>query len=307
MAGVGGTGLGQTAAADAFAEELRNPAKRPAHAPAATRGRRFGRIGPNLVLIACAIFFLAPLLSMARSALQNVLVVKLGWSTLFDGWSFDSITASFKAKNFSSTLLLSLRLALGTVLLTLGLLIPTALLVHIKLPKARGVIEFMTLLPYMVPPIALVAGVLGFIRPNARWFIASNYSLIPFYVIFALPFTYRSIDAGIRAIDVRTLIDASRSLGAGWGTTFLRALLPNLRSAIISSSFLTATVVLGEFTMAQVMLKRTFPTFTAEYGRSNARGGLGLALLTLVFTTALLGVLTVLTRRKGRGDSVTRF
>jgi putative spermidine/putrescine transport system permease protein len=306
MASIGTGGPGTIAAADAYAEALRDRPNTPA--PSAKGGRRFGRLGPNVVLIVCAIFFLAPLLSMARGALQNVLVVKLGWSTLFKGWSLDSITASFKAKNFGSTLLLSLRLALGTVLLTLGLLIPTALLVHIKLPKARGIIEFMTLLPYMVPPIALVAGVLGFIRPNARWFIASNYSLIPFYVIFALPFTYRSIDAGIRAIDVRTLIDASRSLGAGWVTTFMRALLPNLRSAIISSSFLTATVVLGEFTMAQVMLKRTFPTFTAEYGRSNARGGVGLALLTLVFTTALLGVLTLLTRRKGTfSDSSVRF
>jgi putative spermidine/putrescine transport system permease protein len=270
--------------------------------------RQFGRLGPNLVLIVCAIFFLAPLLALARNALQNMLVVKLGWSTLFKGWSFDSITASFQAKGFTTTLLLSVRLAIGTVLLTLALLIPTALFVHVKLPKARAIIEFMTLLPYMVPPIALVAGVIGFIRPNARWFIASNYSLIPFYVILALPFTYRSIDAGIRAIDVRTLIDASRSLGAGWGTTFMRALLPNLRSAVISSSFLTATVVLGEFTMAQVLLKRTFPQFTAEYGRSNARGGSGLALLTLVATTALLGLLTVLTRRKGtRADSSVRF
>jgi putative spermidine/putrescine transport system permease protein len=301
-----GSGSGQIAAADAYAQVLRE--RPPSPAKSAKRGRRFGRLGPNLVLIVCAIFFLAPLLSMARGALQNVLVVKLGWSTLFKGWSFDSITGAFKEKDFGSTLTLSLRLALGTVVLTLGLLIPTALLVHVKLPKARGLIEFMTLLPYMVPPIALVAGVIGFIRPNARWFIASNYSLIPFYAILALPFTYRSIDAGIRAIDVRTLIDASRSLGAGWGTTFLRALLPNLRSAVISSSFLTATVVLGEFTMAQVLIKRTFPTFTAQYGRSNARGGVGLALLTLVFTTALLGVLTVLSRRKGTSsDSSVRF
>jgi putative spermidine/putrescine transport system permease protein len=307
MAGVGGFGgPGQIVGDEAIIDLVNKQPKRPV--PLARSGRRFGRLGPNIVLIACAIFFLAPLLSMARGALQNVLVVKLGWSTLFKGWSFDSITGAFKEKDFGSTLTLSLRLALGTVVLTLGLLIPTALLVHVKLPKARGLIEFMTLLPYMVPPIALVAGVIGFIRPNARWFIASNYSLIPFYAILALPFTYRSIDAGIRAIDVRTLIDASRSLGAGWGTTFLRALLPNLRSAVISSSFLTATVVLGEFTMAQVLIKRTFPTFTAQYGRSNARGGVGLALLTLVFTTALLGVLTVLSRRKGTSsDSSVRF
>ena len=268
------------------------------HAP-----RRVGRLGPNVVLVVALLFFVMPLLSMARFALQNVQIFQLNWSNLFDKWSLDGITKSFSDPRFGPTLTLSLKLALGTVVLTQMLLIPTALLVHTKLPRARPAIEFVTLLPYMVPPIALVTGVIGFIRPNARWFIASNYSLIPFYVILALPFTYRAIDAGIRAIDVRTLIDASRSLGAGWGTTMFRALLPNMRTAIISSSFLTATVVLGEFTMAQVLLKRTFPQFTFEYARSEPRGGIGLALLTLVGTTMLLAILTLLTRRRGRAVS----
>ena len=121
---------------------------------------------------------------------------------------------------------------------------------HLRLPKARAFVEFLTVLPYVIPPIALVAGILP-IKPHARWFLNSDYSLIPFYMVLALPFTFRAIDAGIRAIDVRTLVDASRSLGAGWGTTLRRVLIPNLRTAIISSSFLTATVVLGEFTDRQ--------------------------------------------------------
>ena len=49
---------------------------------------------------------------------------------------------------------------------------------------------------------------------------------IPFYAVLAMPFTYRSLDAGLRAIDLRTLVDASRSLGAGWGTTMFRVLVP---------------------------------------------------------------------------------
>ncbi|MEZ5259026.1 MAG: hypothetical protein R2705_19735 [Ilumatobacteraceae bacterium] len=92
-------------------------------------------------------------------------------------------------------------------------------------------------MPYVIPAIALVAGI-KVVQPHARWFLDSKMSLIPFYVVLALPFTYRSIDAGLRAIDLRTLVDASRSLGAGWGTTLFRVLLPNLRTAIISASFL---------------------------------------------------------------------
>ena len=117
--------------------------------------------------------------------------------------------------------------------------------------------------------------------------------------MLALPFTYRSIDAGLRAIDLRTLVDASRSLGAGWGTTLWRVLLPNLRTAIISATFLITAVVLGEFTMANVLLRYTLPVFMLQYQQSEARGGTGLALLVLAFTVVLFAVLSLLTRPRG--------
>jgi putative spermidine/putrescine transport system permease protein len=122
-------------------------------------------------------------------------------------------------------------------------------------------------------------------------------------MVLALPFTYRSIDAGIRALDLRTLVDASRSLGAGWGTTVRRALVPNLRAAIISSAFLTTAVVLGEYTIANVLLRDTLPTFTAIYRGPEPQGSYGLALLTLVTTTLLFALLSALTRtRAGKAD-----
>ena len=238
---------------------------------AAPPRRRFGRLGPNMVLIAVAIFFIAPLLSMTRFALQKVPMPLLNWDTIFDKWSISALTDAFKEPSFGDTLLLSLKLAVGTVVVTLALLVPTALFVHLKLPRARPLVEFLTVLPYVVPPIALVAGVAAFFRPNARWFLNSDYSLIPFYVVMALPFTYRSIDAGIKAIDVRTLVDASRSLGASWPSTLRRVLLPNLSSSIVSSAFLTTAVVFGEFTIARTLAKQTFPVFSYEYfGRQGA-------------------------------------
>jgi putative spermidine/putrescine transport system permease protein len=269
--------------------------------------RWVGRIGPTIVLVACGLFFVLPLLTMARYSFQNVPTILLTWSNVFDRWSFGSLRTAFDDPRLWPTLWLSLRLAVGTVLLTQALLIPTALLVHLKVPKARPIVEFLTLLPYMVPPIALVAGVAAFFRPNAKWFLNSDFSLIPFYAVLALPFTYRAIDAGIRAIDVRTLIDASRSLGAGWGTTLRRVLLPNMRTAIVASTFLTVTVVLGEFTIANTLLKNTFPKFLYEYFSQQGQAGTALAFLTIVGTTLLLVLLTFATRRRGDRSTPTIF
>ena len=55
------------------------------------------------------------------------------------------------------------------------------------------------------------------------------------YVILAMPFVYRALDAGIRSIDAQTLVEAARNLGAGWPTVLFRVLVPCLRTAIINA------------------------------------------------------------------------
>ena len=141
-------------------------------------GRRV-RVVPTLTLVLSTVFFLAPLVTLARFALQNVPTFLLGWSTLLDKWSVSGMFKAFHDPAFWPALRLSLELAAGTVLLTLLLLVPTAVWTHMRVPRARAFIEFLTVLPYMIPPIALVAGIV-IVKPHARWFLNSNFSLVPF-------------------------------------------------------------------------------------------------------------------------------
>jgi len=175
------------------------------------------------------------------------------------------------------------------------MLIPTAIWVHLRVPKARVLVEFLTVLPYVIPAIALVAGIVV-IKPHARWFLNSDLSLIPFYTVLALPFTYRAIDSGLRALDLRTLVDASRNLGAGWIRTMTRVIIPNIRSAVVSATFLTVAVALGEFTIANVLLKPTFPPFINEYRMREPRSGYALAVLSLLFTVLVFVFLSIALR-----------
>ena len=197
-----------------------------------------------------------------------------------------------------------MRLALGAIVITLALMLPTAIWVHLRIPKARGLVETLTVLPYVVPPIALVVGVIGAYQDTAPWFFNSKYSLIPFYAVLAMPFTYRSLDAGLRAIDLRTLVDASRSCGAGWATTMFRVLVPNLRVSLLTSAFLTATVVMGEFTMAALMGKTTLQVFTQQFSQRAPQAAFALGLLMLVVTTALLATRHVPHPRPRRRSAV---
>ena len=95
------------------------------------------------------------------------------------------------------------------------------------------------------------------IRPLYNW-ISINFSdsilVLSFaYVILVMPYAYRSLDAGLAAIDLKTLSEAARSLGSGWGTVMLRIVVPNMRTAILNAALLSVALVLGEYTFANIM------------------------------------------------------
>ncbi len=257
----------------------------------------FSRLWRALVLLTAGAFFVLPLYAMVRFAFQNVLVVDLTWGKIFSNWSFEKFTSAFQSSSFWDSFWYSIRLALLTSALMCTLVVPTVIWVQLRMPRLRSLVEFLTLLPYVIPAIGLVAGIVV-IKPHVRWFIASDYALVPFYLVLSLPFTFRALDNALRSIDLVTLVTASRSLGASWTQTLIRVIVPNIRTAVLSAVFLTIAVVLGEYTIADVLLKRTLPAFTVEYRGSDPRGGYALAVATLLFTTVLFMVLSLITRSK---------
>ena len=257
----------------------------------------FSRLWRALVLLTAGAFFVLPLYAMVRFAFQNVLVVDLTWGKIFSNWSFEKFTSAFQSSSFWDSFWYSIRLALLTSALMCTLVVPTVIWVQLRMPRLRSLVEFLTLLPYVIPAIGLVAGIVV-IKPHVRWFIASDYALVPFYLVLSLPFAFRALDNALRSIDLVTLVTASRSLGASWTQTLIRVIVPNIRTAVVSAVFLTIAVVLGEYTIADVLLKRTLPAFTVEYRGSDPRGGYALAVATLLFTTVLFMVLSLITRSK---------
>ena len=138
---------------------------------------------------------------------------------------------------FRKTIRTSFVLALETIGVSLALLVPTVYWVNLKLRRLRPVIGFLALVPFVVPPIVLVVGLLDFYRGSPAWFYAEPYGfLAAAYVILAFPYIYFSLDAGFRAIDIHTLTEASQSLGAGWWTTITRVILPNIRTAVVAGA-----------------------------------------------------------------------
>jgi putative spermidine/putrescine transport system permease protein len=128
--------------------------------------------------------------------------------------------------------------------------------------------------------------------------------LTPFYVVLAMPFTYRSLDTGVRAIDLRTLVDAARGLGAGWSRVIFSIVLPNIRTAVLGAAFLSLALVLGEVVISRILSYTTFPVQIISVGdQGNAGVPVALSVESLVFTWGMLLVISFLggRRRRARG------
>ncbi|HEY5266040.1 MAG TPA: ABC transporter permease subunit [Acidimicrobiales bacterium] len=208
-----------------------------------------------VVLLLAGAFFLIPLYAGIKFSLQNNL----------HHFSFQAYEKLPSAPGFTAALSLSGKIALVTMVVSTLLMVPTAIYVHVRLPKLRRLLEVVTVLPIVIPPIVLIIGVLG-VFPT--WAKASPYLLSFMYVILSMPFVYRSLDAGIGAIDIKTLTEASRSLGGNWLNTMWRVILPNIRPALLSATVLTLALVFGEYTMAQLDLWQTIPVWIAQFGVS---------------------------------------
>ena len=175
------------------------------------------------------------------------------------------------------------------------LVVPTAYWVQLRLPRLRPVIEFITLLPLVIPAIVLVFGYLQLYnpRPGCRSRIAAQHRPAARfgYVTLALPYMYRAVDTGLRAIDVRTLTEAAESLGAGWPTILFRVIFPNVRVAMLSGAFLTFAIVIGEFTFASLLDRPAFGPYLQLVGANRAYEPSALAIIAFAVTWACMGLI----------------
>ena len=207
--------------------------------------------------------------------------------------------------DFWHTLRISALLALETIVISLAIFVPTIYWVHLKVPRLRPVIAFLALIPFVVPPIVMVVGLLKFFKGTPDWFYAQPWGFLAgAYVILAFPYMFFSLDAGFRSIDVHTLTEASQSLGAKWGTTLFKVIIPNIRSAALAASFLTLAIVMGEFTIANLAHFNTFPIFIQYVNESQGFPAGALTLLSFGITWAAMLSLLVVGRKRGARSAV---
>ena len=242
-------------------------------------------------LIFGLLYFILPLLGMTRFSLMMRRGVL----------SFDAYAKVLNDPRFQETFTYSIVMALVTIIFGVLLVLPTAYWVRLKLPGLRPYIEFVTLLPLVIPAIVVVFGYIRLYNTSS-WLpltgttLGTNILLMFGYATLSLPYMYRAVDTGLRTIDVTTLTEAAQSLGAGWATILFRVILPNVLVAVLSGAFVTFAIVIGEFTMAALLNRPAFGPFMQLLGANRAYEPAALAVIAFAITWGCLGLIQLVSR-----------
>ncbi|SDO44076.1 putative spermidine/putrescine transport system permease protein [Nakamurella panacisegetis] len=241
--------------------------------------RRKQAISRWIIVLIVLGFFLLPLVGLLDFSTRKFNGTRT-WSTW--GTLFHASELRAAAPDLVDGFWITLLLCLVTVVLTVLLLVPTMTWIRLRVPEAQKLVEFVCLLPLTIPAIVLVVGLAPVYRVIGKVLSTGSIWLCFAYVILALPYAYRAIDSGLSAIDVRTLSEAARSLGCSWGKVMWKIVLPNIKAGVIGASFLTVALVLGEFTVASLLLKNNFAVALGALGNSAGADPKLTAVLSLV-------------------------
>ncbi|RAZ78227.1 ABC transporter permease [Mesorhizobium atlanticum] len=250
-----------------------------------------GRFWAWVVFALGAAYFFIPLIATVEFSMR----MRRG------AYSFDAYQIVLGDARFQATFMYSVVAALFTIILGVLIVVPAAYWIRLRLPQLRPIVEFITLLPLVIPAIVIVFGYIRMYGSNSPLpFLANdtatNALLVIGYATLSLPYMYRAVDTGLRTIDVRTLTEAAQILGAGWSTIITRVILPNVLIAVLSGAFLTFAIVIGEFTMASLLNRPAFGPYLQNIGANRAYEPAALAIIAFAITWGCMSLIQILSR-----------
>ena len=195
-----------------------------------------------------------------------------------------------------------------TVVISLLLFLPTVYWVQLRLPQVRPIIEIITILPFIIPVIVYVFGIIRtFSQPPLQMTLypfTTDVLMVAGYIVLSMPYMYRAIDVGMRSIDVRTLTEAAQSLGSNWLQILLNVIIPNMRIAILSGALITFALVIGELILGDFLVRPALGPYMVQVGRDRAYEPAALAMISYALTWVCLGLIQ-LGGRGGTSQQIT--
>jgi molybdate transport system permease protein len=214
-----------------------------------------------------------------------------------------------------SAILLSLKVSVVATLLSLPVGFATAYILTYRRFRGKVALDVIVNLPLTLPPVVIgyllllglgQKGFIGqhFLQPLGISLIFTWKAAVIATAVVGFPLMVRSIRIGMETIDQR-LIQASRTLGAGWFDSMLTVILPLSVRGLLAGSALMFARGLGEFGATIIVagnmpgVTQTIPLAIYDYAGSPDGDGMAmsLCLVSVVISVVVLLFHEYLSRR----------
>jgi molybdate transport system permease protein len=239
-----------------------------------------------IAALALTLVFLAlPVLAIFLHTSPGQLISSLG-----DGSSTDALRLSIECS-----------LAAVAIIIVVGT--PAAYLLATRSFRGRSLVVTVIELPLVLPPavagIGLLAslgpnGILGdFVKSTGLQLVFATAGVIVALTFVSAPFYLRQAQAAFGAVEP-SLMEASRTLGAGEARNFLRVALPVARGGLFAGAALAWGRALGEFGATLMFagsfrgITQTAPLAIYERFATDFTGALALSAVLVAVSAALL-------------------
>lgn len=243
-----------------------------------------------------------PLIIISSILATLIFIVPLYGASLFSfkgnggkGHSLINYQWLIHADGFYPSLFTSLKLAVLAGISNLALMVPTMVYLNLKGQRFKPFVDFLCILPLIIPVVSLAIGAQV---AMPEFLQNTEYELVFFFVIIALPYTYRALDTSLQTVALKTLVEASRSLGASWTRTIIRVIVPAIRSGITGALFLTFALSIGEYTITSLLHWETFPTWTVVAAQQNILGAIAISVFSFVGAIVLLTAIALFSKKR---------
>jgi molybdate transport system permease protein len=257
-----------------------------------TQARWFGPL--LCAALAVALCFLTlPIVAIFVDTGPGDLLASLG-----DPAALDALTLSLWTSAVSVTIIV----LVGT---------PAAYLLATRSFRGRSVIITLIELPLVLPPAVAGIGLLAALGPNGLLgqtlddaglrVVLTTASVVLALTFVAAPFYLRQAEAAFGALDPSWL-EASRTLGAGEATTFVRVAIPAAMPGLIAGLALAWGRALGEFGATLMFagsfrgVTQTVPLAIYERFATDFTAALGLSAVLVAVSAAILLTVKLATR-----------
>jgi len=183
------------------------------------------------------------------------------WNDILpEGFTLRYYAELFSDKSFGVSVIRTVLISILPILFTSLAILLTMYVVILYLPGLEKYIRILCTIPYAIQGVILAVSVLA-LYSNAPGLLSDRTLLLTgTYCVAILPYMYQGIHSSLLSVNAPRLIEAAQMLGAGRLYAFFRVVVPNILSGVVISAMLSASIIFGDFIIANTLGGNYFET-----------------------------------------------